>query len=280
MMKNQKLVDGSNIPMVGLGTAGLQDDKCEQTIKWALEIGYRHIDSAWAYRNQPAIAKAIKQFGIQRKDLFITSKVWRDYLSYEKVLRQCDEILDQLQVDYVDLLLTHWPSDANVRSAQKPENAVPLEETLAAFQEIHKAGKTKHVGVSNYNINLIKQAQEISSIPIAVNQVHFHLSDHNCSENVSQNLVDFCLRSNVVMTAYCPLASGWCPADGGILKHPTLNEISRNYDKTPAQIALRWIIEQGVTVIPRSSSQDHLRENMEIFDFELSETEMVQLNTL
>ena len=280
MMTHEKLSDGGDIPMIGLGTAGLQGDKCEQATKWALEIGYRHIDSAWAYRNQPAIATAIKQTGIQREDLFITSKVWRDYLSYEKALRQCNEILDQLQMDYIDLLLTHWPCNANVRSAKGPENVVPLEETLAAFNEIHRVGKVKHIGVSNYGIDLIKQAQEISAVPITVNQVHFHLSDRNCSENVSQTLVDFCLKSNVVMTAYCPLASGWCPAAGGILTHPTLTAIARNYGKTPAQVALRWIIEQGVTVIPRSSSQDHLRENMEIFDFELSETDTARLNTL
>tara|TARA_B100001123_G_scaffold265214_1_gene295302 strand:- start:18 stop:857 length:840 start_codon:yes stop_codon:yes gene_type:complete len=279
-MKTQKLADGSNIPVIGLGTAGLQGEKCEQAIKWALEIGYRHIDSAWAYKNQPSIAQAIKQVGIQRKDLFITSKIWRDHLSYEKALNQCNEILDQLQMDYVDLLLTHWPSNANVRSAQEPENVIPLEETISAFNEIHKTGKAKHIGVSNYNINLIKQAQKISPANIAVNQVHFHLSDQNCSENTSQTLIDFCLRSNVMVTAYCPLASGWCPANGGILKHPLLHEIASKHNKTPAQIALRWVIERGVTAIPRSGSQNHLRENMEIFDFELSETETVKLNTL
>ena len=232
------------------------------------------------YRNQPAIAKAIKQFGIQREGLFITSKVWRDYLSYEKALRQCNEILDQLQTNYIDLLLAHWPSNASVRSAHRPENAVPLEETLAAFHEVRRTGKAKHVGVSNYSIDLIKQAQAISVVPITVNQVHFHLSDQDCSENVSQTLVDFCLKSNVVMTAYCPLASGWCPARGGILKHPDLNTIAQNHGKTPAQVALRWIIEQGVTVIPKSSSQDHLCENMEILDFELSEPDRTQLDTL
>ena len=280
MMKYIRLVTGELIPAVGLGTAGLFEDKCEQAIQWALEMGYRLIDTAWAYRNQEAIGKAIRKSGVSRSEIFITSKIWRDYLNYEAALEQCDQILDQLQVDYVDLLLTHWPSDALVRMRDHPPNIVSLEETLAAFNEIHRRGKIRHIGVSNYDADLLRQAQQISTAPISVNQVHFHLNDPNCYENVSLSLVDFCHQSEVSVMAYCPLASGWCPAKGRLLQHPTLAEIANQHGKTPAQVALKWVMDRGTIIIPKSGSEVRLGQNIEIFDFELSQDQVAQLNAI
>ena len=280
MMKYIRLVTGELIPAVGLGTAGLFEDKCEQAIQWALEMGYRLIDTAWAYRNQEAIGKAIRKSRVSRSEIFITSKIWRDYLNYEAALEQCDQILDQLQVDYVDLLLTHWPSDALVRMRDHPPNIVSLEETLAAFNEIHRRGKIRHIGVSNYDADLLRQAQQISTAPISVNQVHFHLNDPNCDENVSLSLIDFCHQSEVAVMAYCPLASGWCPAKGRLLQHPTLAEIANQHGKTPAQVALKWVMNRGTIIIPKSGSEVRLGQNIEIFDFELSQDQVAQLNAI
>ena len=280
MMKYIRLVTGELIPAVGLGTAGLFEDKCEQALQWALEMGYRLIDTAWAYRNQEAIGKSIRKSGVSRSEIFITSKIWRDYLNYEAALEQCDQILDQLQVDYVDLLLTHWLSDALVRMRDHPPNIVSLEETLAAFNEIHRRGKIRHIGVSNYDADLLRQAQQISTAPISVNQVHFHLNDPNCDENVSLSLVDFCHQSEVSVMAYCPLASGWCPAKGRLLQHPTLAEIANQHGKTPAQVALKWVMDRGTIIIPKSGSEVRLGQNIEIFDFELSRDQVAQLNAI
>ena len=280
MIKYIRLVTGELIPAVGLGTAGLFEDKCEQAIQWALEMGYRLIDTAWAYRNQEAIGKAIRKSGVSRSEIFITSKIWRDYLNYEAALEQCDQILDQLQVDYVDLLLTHWPSDALVRMRDHPPNIVSLEETLAAFNEIHRRGKIRHIGVSNYDADLLRQAQQISTAPISVNQVHFHLNDPNCDENISLSLIDFCHQSEVAVMAYCPLASGWCPAKGRLLQHPTLAEIANQRGKTPAQVALKWVMDRGTIIIPKSGSEVRLGQNIEIFDFELSQDQVAQLNAI
>lgn len=280
MMKYIRLVTGELIPAVGLGTAGLFEDKCEQVIQWALEMGYRLIDTAWAYRNQEAIGKAIWESGVSRSEIFITSKIWRDYLNYEAVLEQCDQILDQLQVDYVDLLLTHWPSDALVRMRDRPPNVVSLEETLTAFNEIYQRGKIRHIGVSNYDADLLQQAQQISNAPISVNQVHFHLNDPNCDENASLSLVGFCHQSEVAVMAYCPLASGWCPAKGKLLQHPTLAEIASQHGKTPAQVALKWVMDRGTIIIPKSGSKVRLGQNIRILDFELSRDQTAQLNEL
>ena len=280
MIKYIRLVTGELIPAVGLGTAGLFEDKCEQAIQWALEMGYRLIDTAWAYRNQEAIGIAIRKSGVSRSEIFITSKIWRDYLNYEAALEQCDQILDQLQVDYVDLLLTHWPSDALVRMRDHPPNIVSLEETLAAFNEICRRGKIRHIGVSNYDADLLRQAQQISTAPISVNQVHFHLNDPNCDENVSLSLIDFCHQSEVAVMAYCPLASGWCPAKGRLLQHPTLAEIANQHGKTPAQVALKWVMDRGTIIIPKSGSEVRLGQNIEIFDFELSQDQVAQLNAI
>ena len=279
-MKYVQLVSGKPVPTIGLGTAGLFEDKCEQAVRWALEMGYRLIDTAWAYRNQSAIGRALRQSGVPRSEIFISTKIWRDNLHYDGVLEQCDQILDQLQLDYVDLLLAHWPSDAQIRARHQPTNITPLAETLMAFNEVHHQGKIRHLGVSNYNEDLVQRAQQLSTVPIAVNQVHFHLPDPSCKENVSDTLLNACHQSKVAVMAYCPLASGWCPGKGHLLQHPTLIDIANQHGKTSAQIALKWAMDQETIIIPKSGSEIHLRQNIDIFDFELTAEQMKQLNSL
>ena len=279
-MRYVELVGGESCPAIGLGTAGLLEDNCEQAIQWALDIGYRLIDTAWAYRNQSAIGRALRKSSIPRSEIFISTKIWRDNLNYDGVIEQCGQILNQLQVDYIDLLLTHWPSDASIRARHEPNNITPLEETLGAFNEVYRQGKVRHLGVSNYDQDLLHQAQTLSKVPISVNQVHFHLPDSICTENVSTSLLDTCQKSNVALMAYCPLGSGWCPGKGSLLQSPILASIANQQGKTSAQIALKWAMNQGAIIIPKSGSEVHLRENIDIFDFELTIEQMQLLDSL
>jgi diketogulonate reductase-like aldo/keto reductase len=256
-MKTVKLASGYTMPLLGLGTWMLRGEECKRAVKKAIELGYTHIDTAWMYGNQREIGDAIRENGTERSKLFITSKIWHDHLKYDAVLDQCEECLEQLRTDYLDLLLIHWPSAA-----------VPLEETLAAFKKIYDQGKAKSLGVSNFNIALVERAREVSSVPISVNQVRYHVR-YNPEE-----LLEHCRKHQIALTAYSPLGRG------EILHDPTLKAIAEKHGKTPAQVALIWLIQKGICVIPKASSEAHLRQNMSLFDWELTRQEMQQINGL
>ncbi|HHZ92166.1 TPA: aldo/keto reductase [Candidatus Poribacteria bacterium] len=256
-MKNVRLADGNLMPMIGLGTWDLRGDACKSTVKNAINLGYIHIDTAWLYQNQREIGQAINESHINRDNLFITSKIWRTELSYDQVLAQCDEILNQLQMDYVDLLLIHWPSDD-----------VPLSETIEAFNYIQSQGKAISIGVSNFSADLIDQAKALSTTPINVNQVPYHV------RHQTPDLLNHCQKSNVTVTAYCPLGRTQ------ILKEPLLTKIARCHNKSTAKVALLWLIQKDMIVIPKASSIDHLKANLDLFGWELSEDEVKQLDNI
>jgi len=256
-MKTVRLVSGHEMPVLGLGTWALRGEQCKVAVKKAIELGYTHIDTAWMYGNQKEIAEALREVGVARTELFITSKIWRTHLKYNAVLEQCEECLEQLQTDYLDLLLIHWPNET-----------VPLEETLAAFNKIYDEGKTKSIGVSNFNIGLVDQAREFSRAPISVNQVEYHV--HQNREALRQH----CQKHQIVLTAYSPLAKG------AILREPILKPIAEKHGKTIPQIALRWLLQKGLIVIPKASSESHLRTNFDVFNWELTQDEMQQINNI
>lgn len=249
-------VNGDRMPALGLGTWQLKGGACREAVRHALELGYRHIDTARMYGNEEAVGRGVRDSGVDRSGVWITSKIWLDALEHDAFLRSAEASLKALGTDYLDLLLIHWPSQE-----------VPLDEPLAALKELAAQGKARHIGVSNFTPPLLEQA--LDTAPIVCNQVEYHpfLSQ--------RRLLTMVQRHGLILTAYSPLARGRVPGDG------TLREIGRHHGKRAAQVALRWLLQQErVAAIPRAASPEHRRQNLEVFDFELSAEEMAQIDDL
>ncbi len=244
------------IPPLGLGTWDLRGNDCVRAVREALELGYRHVDTAQMYENEREVGRGVKESGVPRESLFLTTKLWIDSLTTKAVPKAADECLKRLATDYVDLLLIHWPVVD-----------VPLSETLDAMTRLAESGKTRYIGVSNFTIPLWRQALDLAAV--GVNQVEFHpFLDQ-------QDLARFARERDLRIMAYTPLAKG------RVTREPSIVEIARTHGRTPAQVTLRWLIQQpGVAVIPKASRLQHLRENLGIFDFELTPAEMRALSAL
>ncbi len=256
-MESLPLLSGDTMPVVGHGTYPLKGEQCKQVIKKALELGYTHFDTAWIYGNQREIGEALREAGVDRSKLFITTKVGQDYLQYDVAINQAEENLQYLQMDYVDLLLVHWPP---------PD--VPMEETIGAFNAIHDAGKARSIGVSNFSVEQMREAFSVSKAPISVNQIKYHPGYEQ------RDVLQWCLEHDVVVTAYSPLGKK------NILEDPVLTTIARSHDRTSAHVALRWLIQKGMNVIPKASTDRHLRANLDVFDWTLSEDEMDSIDRM
>lgn len=244
------------VPALGLGTWQMEGLTCRRAVEEALRLGYRHIDTAQLYGNEEEVGRALRGSGVPRGEIFLTTKVWMENLEFGDVLRTTDESLRRLAIDSVDLLLVHWPHPT-----------IPLEETLSALQQLQEEGRALQIGVSNFPPSLLRQALEI--VPTFCIQVEYHpyLSQ--------QVLLEIARRHDLMLTAYSPLARG------EVAKDPVLREIARRHGKTPAQVTLRWLMQQDhVAAIPKASSREHLRANLEIFDFVLSEEEMSRIFAL
>jgi 2,5-diketo-D-gluconate reductase B len=255
---NTKLIQGVEVPELGLGTYKLIGNQGEQTIKNALRLGYRHIDTAQEYRNEAEVGRAIKASHISRDQLFVTTKVERSLLEPEKLMLSVEASLLKLQMEYVDLLLIHWPN---------PQ--IPLNESLEAMQILKEQGKAVHIGVSNFPMKLLRQAMEDFSAPIFCNQVEYHAL-------LGQfDLLDYASEHDLLVTAYSPLAQG------RLISHPTLNEIAKKYDKTASQVALKWLVEQEqVVAIPKATSEQHLLENLDALSFDLEDDDFYAIDDL
>jgi diketogulonate reductase-like aldo/keto reductase len=230
-------------------------------VETALDIGYTHIDTAEMYANQREIGNVLRRKNLHsesgRETIFLTSKIWQDNLQHDAVIHQCEKALSELQTEYIDLLLIHWPNDS-----------VPLEETLGAFSELTEQGKIRCIGVSNFVRSRVKEAVEASPIPIATNQVE-------CHPYLNQNtLLTYCTDLGVLITAYAPLGRG------KPFRNASVQAIAENHNVHPAQVILRWQIQRGVIVIPKASSREHLETNMAIFDWELTEDEMERMTSI
>lgn len=242
------------MPLIGLGTYRLQGKECEKIVRAALDLGYRHIDTADIYENHRDVGKGIQSF--PRKDLYLVSKIWMNALAPEQVRQAIPRFLEELQTDYLDLVLIHWPAPG-----------IDFSETLSAMHSFKEKGQVRAVGVSNF---VRSQLQPLIArhMPIAVNQVELHPYLQR------RSLVNACREWGIGVTAYRPLAKGV------LSKDPVLMKIGEHYGKTASQIALRWIVQQGISVIPKAAHLDHLKENFKIFDFELSQEEMEQIFAL
>ena len=240
-----RLKSGYEMPILGLGTWRLDGEECTTAVSTARELGYTHIDTADMYGNHVEVGKALA--GLDRSALFVTSKVGPDDLRHDDLIATCERNLEELGLDYLDMYLLHWPN---------PD--IPMEETFEALGELHGDGKVRSIGVSNFIINRLAQAIEISELPICTNQVEFHPLLYQ------EELLRFCEANDIVVTAYCPL--GRTEA----LDNEVVKSVAAEHGKTPAQVCLRWLFQKGIIVIPKSRSAERMRENMEIFDWELS----------
>jgi 2,5-diketo-D-gluconate reductase B len=248
---------GARIPVLGFGTMTLKEDVCVQLVAAALKLGYRHLDTAQMYGNEREVASGMRGSGIKREDIFLTTKVWFNRLASGDFERSVDESLERLALPWVDLLMIHWPN------AQ-----VPLAESIAALCKVKKAGLAKHIGVANFNIAMIDEAVKLASEPLAVLQIETH-------PYLDQSKVLAAARRHgMAVVGYCPLARGKVPAD------PTLQAIGRAHGKTPAQVALRFLEQQAIIPIPRTSKRERLPENLGSLDFKLSEPEMAEIGKL
>ncbi|AGB39311.1 aldo/keto reductase [Natronococcus occultus] len=252
-MTDSHTIDAGNaaIPALGFGTARMTGDDCREAVTSALEAGYRHLDTAQLYDNEDAVGDALAASDVPREDVFVVTKLDTDNLAREDVLASTRRSLDRLGLGTVDLLLIHAPRDR-----------VPLEETLDAMNELQSEGAVEHIGVSNFSVEQLERARELSATPIVANQVKYH-PYHRQDE-----LLSYCADNDVCLTAYSPLA------EGAVVGDDRLAEIGERYGKSASQVALRWLLQQpAVAAIPKAASPEHVAANAEIFDFELSTAE-------
>jgi 2,5-diketo-D-gluconate reductase B len=247
---------GAEIPAVGFGTSSLGN--CGEIVATALALGYRHIDTAWKYGTERGVGEGMRASGVPRGDIFLTTKVSHEYLRTDDFARSVDESLANLGVDYVDLLLVHWPN---------PE--IPIEEPIAALAKAKRQGLTRHIGVANFNIALLDEAIRLSPEPLATLQAEYH------AHLDQRKLAEACRKRGLIFTAYCPLGRG------RLLRDPVLADIAAHKGRPLAQIALRWLVQQGnIVPIPRSSNRKRIGENLDIFGFTLTDDEMERINAL
>ncbi|MDP8939708.1 MAG: aldo/keto reductase [Actinomycetota bacterium] len=245
-----KEIKGEKVPSIGLGTWRLSGGACAEAVESALSLGYRHIDTAQMYGNEKEVGRGIGNSGVEREEIFLVTKLSTGNFTREKALRSGRESVEKLGTDYVDLLLMHWPNPS-----------VPLEETLNAMRELQEEGSVRHIGVSNFPASMVEEATQHAEI--FCNQVEYH------PRNLQEDLTKQAKEMDYLLTAYSPVAKGRIKDD------PTLKEIGEAHGKTPAQVALRWLVQQEkVAAIPKAHSREHQESNLDVFDFKLSEEEM------
>lgn len=253
--------NGAKIPAIGLGTMTLMDSVCIEAVETALRLGYRLIDTAERYRNEREVGEGLRRglraVGLSREDVFVTTKVFHDRLAAADFERSVDESLQNLELSWVDLLLIHWPNPK-----------VPLKETIEVLCKAKRGGRAKHVGVANFTTPLLQEAVTLASEPLVTNQIEVH-------PFIDQDKVlAACRAYGLAVTAYCPLARGKVPGNDALAR------IGKTHGKTAAQIALRYLVQQGIIPIPRTAKPEHLAANLAIFNFTVSDTEMAEIARL
>ena len=249
-------VQGTEIPRLGYGTWQVTGKDATEGVRDALEIGYRHIDTARAYENEAEVGEGLAAGGVDRGDIFLTTKIWLDDFEPGKLKAAAEDSLRELRTDYVDLLLLHWPSAK-----------VPMEQSLQAMQELREAGRIRHAGVSNFPAGMLARALEVT--PLLANQVEYH------PFLAQDRLLALAAERDLTLTAYSPLAHG------KVVGHPELTAIGEQYGKSAGHVALRWLLDQPyVTTLPKASSHERRLENFQVFDFELSDADRERIAAL
>jgi 2,5-diketo-D-gluconate reductase B len=248
---------GAHIPLIGLGTWELRGRTCARMVEQALRLGYRHVDTAELYDNEQEVGEALRASGVEREEVFVTTKVWPSHFAARDLERAARESLRRLQLDEVDLLLLHWPNPR-----------IPLRETLGALCKVKRMGLARHIGVSNFTVALADEAVALADEPLICNQIEVH-------PFIDQSkVISACRRHGMAIVAYSPVARG------GVARDKLLARIAAAHGKSAAQVSLRFLVQQGIVVIPRTSRPQRLSENLAIFDFELTATEMAEIARL
>jgi 2,5-diketo-D-gluconate reductase B len=259
MARSTEVVEahGARIPLVGLGTWELRGRSCARMVEEALRLGYRHVDTAELYDNEYEVGEGLRASGVDREEVFVTTKVWPSHFAARELERAAKESLARLKLAQVDLLLLHWPN---------PQ--IPLRETIGALCKVKRAGLARHIGVSNFTVALIEEAVRLADEPLVCNQIEVH-------PFIDQSkVVAACRRHGMAIVAYSPVARG------GVKGDKVLAKIAAAHGRTAVQVALRFLVQQGIVVIPRTSRVERLKENIAIFDFALSKAEMAEIARL
>lgn len=253
--------NGAHIPAIGLGTWPMKEAVCEQAVASALHAGYRHIDTAAMYGNEAEVGRGLKASGVPRDQVWVTTKVWRDDIGAGSLQNSAEASLKRLGLSSVDLLLIHWPNAA-----------IPLADSIKALCDAKTRGLTKHIGVSNFTTAMLRDAARLTSEPLLTNQIEYHPHlDQSKVLGVARDL-------GMTITSYCPLGRGDV---GGVMNEPVVTALAAAKNKTPAQIVLRWHIQQpGVIAVPKSATPARIAENLAVTDFSLSNAEMAALSAL
>ena len=248
---------GCRIPTIGLGTMTLKEDVCVQAVKTALQNGYNHIDTANFYGNEKENGEGFRQSGVKREDMFITTKVRENNLTPENFQKSLDQSLANLQLPYVDLLLINWNN-----------KDIPFSVSIPSLCKAKKDGKAKHVGVANFTTKMLDEAWAVTTEPLVCNQIEMH-------PFINQDKVLAASKKHgMAVVAYCPIARGKVPGADA------LERIGKAHGKSAAQVSLRYLVQRGVSAIPRTATPDHMKANLDVFDFQLSEPEMAELKAL
>lgn len=250
-------VHGARIPLIGLGTWELHGRSCARLIEQALRLGYRHVDTAEIYENEREVGEGLRASGIRRADVFVTTKIWPSHFAPRELERAAKESLVRLRLSEVDLLVLHWPN---------PQ--IPLSETLEALCRMKRAGLTRHIGVSNFTIALLQEAVRLSREPLVCNQVEVHPFLNQ------SKVIAVCRALGMAVVAYSPIARGGAKSDA------VLARIGKAHGKSAVQVSLRYLVQQQIAVIPRTSRVERLEENLAIFDFQLSNAEVAEIASL
>ncbi len=244
------------IPSIGFGTyKSGNDDETAKIVKYALEVGYRQIDTASFYGNEVGVGRGIKESSVKRENIFLVTKLWNSDHGYENTIKAFNKSLENLQVEYIDLYLIHWPNKLNL-------------ETWRAFEDLYKAGKVRAIGVCNFKIGHLEELKKNVQIMPMVNQIEMHpLSS-------KENMLKYCNENNIQLVAWSPIMRG------KLSSNELINDLAKKYKKTIVEIVLRWHVQRGVVPIPKSSNEERIKENFNIFDFNLSKDDMEAINSL
>lgn len=260
-----ELHNGVKIPCVGFGTYQIANgESAVSAVRNALETGYRHIDTAAGYGNEESVGIAVKQSGISRDEIFVTSKLQNPEHGYENTMRAFEQTMKNLDMDYLDLYLIHWPNPIKFRNEWQSANAG----TWRAFEELYKGGRIRSIGISNFHPRHIDELMKTAAIVPMVNQIRL------CPGDTQNEIVNYCRERNIILEAYSPLGTGQ------LFEVPDMQSIAQKYGKTIAQTGLRWSLQKGYLPLPKAVGQTHIKENADIFDFELSAQDVQTISDL
>lgn len=257
--------DNMSIPNIGFGTYKMENpEETYQAVSWALEAGYKLIDTASVYKNEEYIGRALKNSGIPRNEIFLTSKVWNDMQGYNTTIESCYQSLDKLQTNYLDLFLIHWPVPFKHRNNWKPL----MKETWEALEYLKQNNIVKHIGVSNFKIHHLEYLLSITEVMPYVNQIELHPG------HISEDIIKYCKNNNIKIEAWAPLGQS------KLIEHEIIRQIAEKYQKTSAQIILRWSIQCGYIPLPKSSNKERIFSNIDVFNFNLLDEDINIINNI